>query len=65
MHSTFIAEVLNSEIDNATAPCDNFYQYTCGKWAERNMIPDILTQWNVYRMTELYTKVIMRGNGEA
>ncbi len=38
---------LNS-IDKSIDPCVNFYQYSCGRWQQKNPIPPDQTSWSVY-----------------
>lgn len=33
------AKILES-IDESISPCDDFYQFACGKWIESTVIPD-------------------------
>jgi putative endopeptidase len=37
---------LNS-IDTSFDPCVNFYQYSCGRWQQKNLIPPDQTSWSV------------------
>lgn len=34
------AESLQASIDSSANPCENFYQYSCGKWLANNEIPE-------------------------
>jgi putative endopeptidase len=35
-------------MDLSTAPCENFYRYSCGGWMKKNPIPPDQAAWNVY-----------------
>ncbi|XP_015126328.1 membrane metallo-endopeptidase-like 1 [Diachasma alloeum] len=36
------AETMNETVD----PCENFYKYSCGGWASKNLIPDYVAFWD-------------------
>jgi len=36
----FLANYFLDNIDQTVNPCENFYQFSCGKWIENARIPD-------------------------
>lgn len=41
------AQILNN-MDNQTRPCDDFYQFACGRWIQTQVIPDEKTSLSVF-----------------
>jgi membrane metallo-endopeptidase-like protein 1 len=41
------AQILNN-MDNQTKPCDDFYQFACGRWIQTQVIPDEKTSLSVF-----------------
>lgn len=39
-----ILSAMNQSVD----PCEDFYNYACGGWIERNHIPPGFNQWTVF-----------------
>jgi membrane metallo-endopeptidase-like protein 1 len=50
------AAILRRSINESADPCDDFFEFTCGKWVAENPIPDDLTSYGHF--TELREKVI-------
>ncbi|TKR88876.1 hypothetical protein L596_013051 [Steinernema carpocapsae] len=48
------AKNLFSRINFSVDPCEDFYEYACGRWAESNPVPAYLSSWSEY------TKVSMQ-----
>ncbi|XP_043481510.1 endothelin-converting enzyme 1-like [Leptopilina heterotoma] len=44
--------MLVSGMDYNQNPCENFYDYVCGNWAERNQKPDYYSVWNSDEITK-------------
>lgn len=59
--STFLAKFLKSGINKNVNPCNNFYEYVCGKWAENNKNPDGYGTWDTHKITQYNIISTMRG----
>ncbi|XP_020278382.1 neprilysin-1-like [Pseudomyrmex gracilis] len=44
-----LGKELANNIDKSVDPCDNFYEYACGKWPENNPIPEGYTSWSLFQ----------------
>uniref|UniRef100_A0AC35TLF2 Neprilysin n=1 Tax=Rhabditophanes sp. KR3021 TaxID=114890 RepID=A0AC35TLF2_9BILA len=49
------SELFRTSINDSVNPCDDFYDFACGKWITDNEIPDDLTSYG--RFSELREKV--------
>uniref|UniRef100_A0A7E4V4W6 Neprilysin-2 n=1 Tax=Panagrellus redivivus TaxID=6233 RepID=A0A7E4V4W6_PANRE len=50
------AAILRRSINESADPCDDFFEFTCGRWIAENPIPDDLTSFGHF--TELREKVL-------
>lgn len=51
------ADILRDAINETVNPCDDFYEFSCGKWISTHEIPDDTTSYGRY--SELQEKIYM------
>ncbi|XP_032405722.1 membrane metallo-endopeptidase-like 1 isoform X1 [Xiphophorus hellerii] len=52
---------LLQNIDNSVKPCDNFYQYACGGWLERHVIPETSSRHSVFDILRDKLEIVLKG----
>lgn len=60
-----IADTIREGIDDSVDPCDDFYQYACGKWDQKNPVPENETTSGLWNMVETKIRKQVKGLIEA
>uniref|UniRef100_A0AAY4CU41 Membrane metallo-endopeptidase-like 1 n=1 Tax=Denticeps clupeoides TaxID=299321 RepID=A0AAY4CU41_9TELE len=60
-HLKNAAARLLQNIDPSVHPCQNFYQYACGGWLERHVIPETSSQHSVFDILRSELEIVLKG----
>ncbi|XP_062400356.1 membrane metallo-endopeptidase-like 1 isoform X2 [Sardina pilchardus] len=52
---------LLQNMDSQTEPCQNFYQYACGGWQERHVIPETSSHHSVFDILRGDLEIVLKG----
>uniref|UniRef100_A0A3Q4G2X7 Neprilysin n=1 Tax=Neolamprologus brichardi TaxID=32507 RepID=A0A3Q4G2X7_NEOBR len=59
--SVHAASRLIENMDANVDPCDNFYQYACGGWLKKNIIPETTSRYSTFDILRDELEVILKG----
>uniref|UniRef100_A0A3B4GQQ7 Membrane metalloendopeptidase like 1 n=1 Tax=Pundamilia nyererei TaxID=303518 RepID=A0A3B4GQQ7_9CICH len=51
---------LLQNMDESVKPCDNFYQYACGGWLERHVIPETSSRHSVFDILRDKLEIVLK-----
>uniref|UniRef100_A0A672FE20 Membrane metallo-endopeptidase-like 1 n=1 Tax=Salarias fasciatus TaxID=181472 RepID=A0A672FE20_SALFA len=52
---------LLQNMDDSVKPCDNFYQYACGGWLERHVIPETSSRHSIFDILRDKLEIVLKG----
>ncbi|KAM6961466.1 neprilysin-like [Aplochiton taeniatus] len=55
------ASRLIENMDSSVDPCENFYQYACGGWLKKNIIPETSSRYSTFDILRDELEVVLKG----
>ena len=60
-HCVKTASQLMEGMDMAADPCDDFFQYACGTWVKRHIIPEDKAGYNTFEKLHEELRIVIKG----
>uniref|UniRef100_A0A4W4FQS4 Neprilysin n=1 Tax=Electrophorus electricus TaxID=8005 RepID=A0A4W4FQS4_ELEEL len=57
LHASRLIENMDPTVD----PCENFYQYACGGWLKKNIIPETSSRYSTFDILRDELEVVLKG----
>lgn len=59
--SRITAARILENMDTTAEPCNDFYQYACGGWLKRNVIPETSSRYSNFDILRDELEVVLKG----
>lgn len=56
---------LIANMDSKVDPCENFYEYACGGWLKKNIIPETSSRYSTFDILRHELAVVLKGNEQS